>query len=443
MLRSDSIAPKMETEEASAWIAIKWKKAIKFVLKMQRRIVFAYKEGNTEKLNALNHLLINSFQAKALAVYLVTNSKGARTPGVDRVRWRTDEQKYNAVMDLIPERYQPQPYKLVYIPKDSGGFRKLNIPTMSDRAMQMLHKFALEPISECKADPYSYAYRHWRSAHGALAECRKLLKTGAMWVIEGDIKSCFDSISHDWLLKNVPLDNDILTKFLKCGCIEGSRYIPSCGTGISQGSPISPVLCNLTLDGMCETLKQQNNDLEIIRYADDFVVFSKNIKPLGDAITALNEFLEERGLSLSKEKTVISSVKKGFEFLGFFFQNKNGFATVEPSTKSVRKVLHAAKDKIIRYAEKEPTYLAEKLNPVLLGWANYHKYVSSRTAFTYVDAMITHYLSTYGISREVRSLITQISEVPVETYLGVPTEINPFEVHLNTLYEKWEYFWWY
>jgi hypothetical protein len=170
---------------------------------------------------------------------------------------------------------------------------------------------------------------------------------------------------------------------------------------------------------------------------------TKELKPLWDALPVLNDFLSERGLSLSDEKTLITSASKGFDFLGFFIRCQGGIESVEPSVKSVKRVLDAVRGRIVRYADKGPQKLAEKLNPLILGWANYHRYVSARAAFLYVDAMVAHYLAVSGVNEETRRAIASVSDTPLQNYMGIPPELNPFEAYWDNFYEEWEYFWWY
>jgi RNA-directed DNA polymerase len=182
------------------------------------RIVKAWQEGRRRKARALQRMLIRSLSGKALAVRRVTENQGKRTPGVDRETWPTPEAKSKAMLSLTRRGYQPRPLRRVYIPKSNGKMRPLGIPTMKDRAMQALYLLALEPIAECTADPNSYGFRPKRSAADAMVRCQLIFAGAerAQWVLEGDIKACFDNISHDWLIAHVPVDKAILRKWLKC-----------------------------------------------------------------------------------------------------------------------------------------------------------------------------------------------------------------------------------
>jgi RNA-directed DNA polymerase len=164
----------------------------------------------------LQWLLSHSFYAKALAIKRVTSNTGKRTAGVDHELWLTPQAKFKAISKLNRRGYTPKPLRRIYIPKKNGKMRPLSIPTMTDRAMQTLYKLTLEPIAEAYADPNSYGFRTGRSTHDAIEQCFTDLNKGKspQWILEGDIKGCFDHISHEWLLENIPMDTQILYKWL-------------------------------------------------------------------------------------------------------------------------------------------------------------------------------------------------------------------------------------
>ena len=209
------------TDYEFAWKSIDWKKCEREVKKLQERIVKARKEGRHGKVKSLQWTLTHSFSAKAIAVKRVTTNEGKKTPGVDGVLWTTGKAKYEAILDLKRKGYKPQPLRRVFIKKANGKLRPLGIPTMKDRAMQALYLLALEPIAEVTADAHSYGFRKERCCQDAIQQCHMVLSHGysPKWILEGDIKGCFDHISHDWLLNNIPMDKDILRKWLKCGVI--------------------------------------------------------------------------------------------------------------------------------------------------------------------------------------------------------------------------------
>src|ERR1700693_565990 len=210
------------SREAAEWYAIAGQTINRIVRRLQVRIVQATKESRWGKVRALQHLLTHSYSGKVLAVRRVTENNGKKTPGVDQEIWDTPEKKTKAVHELKRRGYQPQPLRRVYIPKSDGKtMRPLGIPTMKDRAMQALHLLALDPVAETTADKNSYGFRQQRSCADAIEQTYAALKTATTeWILEGDIKSCFDRISHEWLLAHVPMDQQLLRQWLKAGFLE-------------------------------------------------------------------------------------------------------------------------------------------------------------------------------------------------------------------------------
>lgn len=229
------------SHERVEWHRIDWKAANKNVRRLQARIVQATREGRWNKVKSLQRLLTHSFSGRALAVRRVTENRGKRTAGVDGETWNTPEKKAAAVRGLRRRGYRPEPLRRAYVPKGNGKMRPLGIPTMRDRAMQALCLLALDPVAETTADPSSYGFRKARSAADAIERCFKLLSKGdrAEWILEGDIRSCFDRISHQWLLTNVPMDRAVLRKWLKAGFLEGGCLSPT-EAGTPQGGIITP-----------------------------------------------------------------------------------------------------------------------------------------------------------------------------------------------------------
>ena len=384
---------------ATCWEAIDWQTALAYVKKLQVRIVKAQKEGHYSKVKSLQWLLTHSFYAKALAVKRVTSNQGKRTSGVDHELWLTPQAKFNAISKLNRRGYHPQPLRRHYIPKKNGKMRPLGIPTMTDRAMQTLYKFSLEPIAETYADPNSYGFRIGRSTHDAIEQCFTDLNKGKSpeWILEGDIKGCFDHISHEWLLENIPMDTQILEKWLKCGYVETRKLFPT-DEGAPQGGTISPTLMNMTLDGLERLLQERLptrqkvngrthlNKLNFVRYADDFIITGESPEFLRDKVLPIvKEFLTERGLQLSEEKTVITHIEDGFDFLGKNIRKYNGKLLIKPSKTSVKSFLEKVRSIIKGNKSTKQETLIRKLNPVIRGWVNNQRYVVSSKVFSRVD----------------------------------------------------------
>ena len=259
------------------WQTINWVIVRCQVKKLQARIVKAIQAGKHGKVKALQWLLTHSFSGKALAVKRVSENRGKNTPGVDKVIWNTSKAKINAIASLQRSGYKPLPLRRVLIPKKKGKTRPLGIPVMQDRAMQALYLLALEPIAETTADRHSYGFRPERSTADAGEQCFSCLARGdrAQWVLEADIKACFDAISHEWLIDNIPVDKTILQKWLKAGFVYQKQLFPT-ESGTPQGGIISPVLANMTLDGLEYALAKafpysikKGLKMNMVRYCDD------------------------------------------------------------------------------------------------------------------------------------------------------------------------------
>ena len=225
----------MQTYRKLKWKEINWKQAELYVNRLQVRIVKAVQADKWRLVKRLQKLITNSFYAKALAVKRVITNKGKNTPGIDGDIWSTDEDKIQAVHNLTTSSYKAKPLKRTYIEKyGKKEKRPLGIPTMTDRAMQGLQLLALAPIAETTADKVSFGFRQNRCAQDAMEYMFKLLsrKTSPEWILEGDIKGCFDNISHDWMLENIPSDKRIMRQFLRCGYVENKRLFPT-----TEGSP--------------------------------------------------------------------------------------------------------------------------------------------------------------------------------------------------------------
>lgn len=374
------------------WQLIDWETAQTYVNRLQVRIAKAVKAEKWSKVKRLQYLLTHSYYAKLLSVKKVTTNKGKKTPGIDGEIWSTSAAKMKAVYELTDVKYKAKPVRRVFIEKKGKKEKRpLGIPCMYDRAMQALHTLALEPIAEITADRNSFGFRSGRCAQDASAEIFGVLsqKRAAQYILEGDIKGCFDNISHQWMMDNIPMEKKILSQFLKAGYAYKGDLYPT-ENGAAQGSVIGPTLANMTLDGLQEKLyghfrktKRQANKHKVnfIRFADDFIVTAANKQIAEEARSLIEEFLTPRGLELSEQKTVITEIHQGFDFLGWTFRKYKDTMIIKPSRKSVRSVFTNVHDIIKKGIAGKQDDIIIHLNPVLRGWANYHQSVCAKATF--------------------------------------------------------------
>lgn len=395
------------------WSQILWDKCEEVVRKLQIRIVKAQQAMKFGKVKSLQWLLTHSFSAKLLAVKKVTSNKGKNTAGVDEILWLTDKDKLEGAKSLTRRGYNAEPLRRVYIPKKNGTKKRpLGIPTIKDRAMQALYLMSLDPVSETLCNNNVYGFRKKRSTADAIEQTFNILsmKNSAKWLLEGDIKGCFDNISHEWLINNIPIDKQILQKWLKCGLIfKGELYDTE--TGTPQGGIISPCLAVLALNGLEEELKSSfkkrringvstRPKVNIVTYADDFIVTGDSEYQIkNELFPIVKSFMKKRGLELSAEKTLITHINNGFDFLGKNVRKYHDKLLVKPSKRNIKSFLRGIFEEIHKYSSTKQQDLIEVLNPKIQGWANYHRHKVSKKAFSYVDHQIHKHLWAWACRR--------------------------------------------
>jgi len=410
---SHSITPQGEkltnVKLKGQWNSIDWKKVEEHVNRLQTRIVKAVKNEKWSLAKRLQFLLTHSFYAKLLAVRSTTQNKGKRTAGIDGETWSSPETKMKAALSLTDKRYVAKPLKRVCIEKfGTKKKRPLGIPTLYDRAMQALYALALSPIAEVTGDNRSFGFRKFRSTQDACEKafsnlCREF---SPEWILEGDIKGCFDNINHQWLIDNITMDKPILKQFLKAGYVYDHKLFPT-DAGTPQGGIISPILANMTLDGIEKLLNDRyhtgkngmisqrqasKHKVNFVRYADDFIVTAKTEEIAEEAKELIQEFLKDKGLELSDEKTLITHIDDGFDFLGWNFRKYKGKLLVKPSEKSIKKFTEKISNAIERGKAWTQEVLIDILNPIITGWANYHRSVVSSEIFNKLDSRIWNIL---------------------------------------------------
>jgi RNA-directed DNA polymerase len=387
------------------WRAINWQAAEKLVFRIQMRIAKAMRDRKYNKVKVLQRLLTRSYSAKCMAVRKVASNKGAKTPGIDSETWNTNKQKAEAVSSLRHKGYKPLPVRRVYIAKSNGKRRPLGICSMKDRAMQALSLFALEPVAETQADANSYGFRSYRSCADAIEQCFAVLarKNAAKWILEGDIKSCFCKISHKWMEDNVLMDTKLLRKWLKAGHMEKGTLVQS-KEGTQQGSVISPCITVITLSGLEAVVKvgpKRTDKVHVISYADDFVITGNSKELLENHIKPkVLDFLQQRGLELSEEKTRITGIEQGFDFLGHNIRKYNGKLLIKPAKKNIKNFLQEIRRTIKTNPTAKTENLINLLNPKVRGWTNYFCHVVSSKVFSYVDKQIYKALFSWAKRRD-------------------------------------------
>lgn len=355
----------------------------------------------------------------------IRSNKGSRTAGVDGVtRYQVEERIgvtsfLNSIyQELRNGTYRPIPVRQKGIPKKNGKIRYLGIPSLRDRVVQQALRMVLEPILEADFYESSYAYRPGRRAQDAIAEIYQFAHphSGYQWVIEGDITACFDHIDHGILISKLReriTDRKVLRLvklFLQAGVITEMGERRSTLTGTPQGGIISPLLANLYLSILDEHFARRWKEMspypsrrqylrkkglptyKLIRFADDFVVLVHGTREQAESLKAETaDFLRKHmKMELSQEKTLVTHVEDGFNFLGHRIQVR---------TRAGRKTLFTfpTKDSLMRVKEKVKKITSRatvpqslgailgQLNPVLRGWSNYYRYDAAKATFAYLD----------------------------------------------------------
>lgn len=347
--------------------------------------------SNYKKYQFRMYNLITEETTLIRAFLAVKKNKGC--PGIDKQSILRFEEHLGAnireLSRLLKEkRYEPLPAKRVFIPKANGKKRPLGIPAVRDRVVQQAVRSVIEPSLEKLFNNASYGFRPNRSAHQAIEKIHEYLHQGYEHVVDADIRDFFGTLDHQILMakvkKAIP-DKDIqylIFRFLKAGVMEEGQ-VKKTTTGTPQGGVISPVLANLYLTELDDTMERAN--LKIVRYADDFVVLCTSVNQATYAMKKTREKLNRLNLEPAPEKTKITDVYQGFVFLGYAFWKCNDKTYVFPSDKSVAKFKEKVRLATRRQQPRNVKMVIAKLNPILRGWGNYFGKWHGKSRFTRLD----------------------------------------------------------
>lgn len=393
----------------------------RYVSIIQGRLDKAVADNDKEKIRWYVHLLTKrSRSARILAIHHVTvQNHGRYTAGVDGLRMTKGSGERNqairqALLETIDVKKKPSPIKRVMIPKPNGKLRPLGIPTIADRLIQDVIRMALNPITEYHASDNSYGFRPGRSCHDAIEHLFvKLCKRNSKaWVIEGDIKGCFDHISHtsitgtlkSWCVPETIVE--VIRKMLKTKVLT-SVGLDEVESGTPQGGILSPMLANVALTGLDDYCgkefgwkRKQEVINPIVRYADDFVIVCKSQPEAESICTRISEYLSSAiGLELSKEKTRITHVEAGFDFLGFNVRKYRkespkskyhnvGQLLITPQKEKVIGFLREIKGVLDSHKTSKPETIIKLLNPKIQGFGMYYRHGVSRKTLGYAGREI-------------------------------------------------------
>jgi len=384
-----------------------WKEIERHVLRLQRQLAHAVEQNNRKVVRHFKWLIRTSHHTKLLAIRHVTQENvGRHTPGVDGKTYTTPKER-RELAGLISLRQRPLPVHRVYIRKRNGKLRPLGIPSIHDRVCHAIHKAAMEPEWDIQFSPNVYGFRPRRSTWDAMGQvfANLCLKVSAPWVIEGDIRGYFDNVDHEKLLaKLAPEDRVYVRRMLKAPVIDPEKRLIESTRGTPQGGLLSPLLAVVALQGMEEVLRRKahqmkfgtsraNPGINVVVYADDFIVTCKTREQAEQFISVIDEWLADNvGVELSLEKTNITYINDGFDFLGFNVRKYNGQLLIKPAKDSKLAVLRKIQSILVANQSVKQSKVIQLLNPIIRGWGNYYSTQVSKKVFSYCDHQINQML---------------------------------------------------
>ena len=402
---------------AKLWEGVDWAQAEKTLAELQRELALAACARDEKRIVDLQKRIVRLSEAKLLAVRHVCASNAG--PGIDGEKWTRPEQKMRGALSLTSAGYCAKPLRQIIVhSKSTGKDRYIGVPTFFDRAMQVLYSYSLAPVAEARADRKSFAFRPGRSIQDAHAYIMEALKgrDAPEIVVIADVEACYASIQHGWLLSNVPMDRKVLREFLKCGHAFAGELFSAEEAGISLGANLSPVLGNLTLDGLQKYLyshlypdgaKIDYPNGNMIRWADDIFIAVRTEQTGKKVLSLLSGFLEERGLRLSRRKSRIAHIKDGVTFLSRTYIKKEGIVRSYPSEEAVKRVKGELGELILTH-KKSQRSLITALNSKLTKWASYHRYADAFDAFREIDIAVQAFLLEAAIAKHPKMQTAKI-----------------------------------